>query len=148
MFKSAGLSEKYATSEPDINAEINRRISSTNTPIIVLKSGGLTDISEKSVKKGSQIYITGKIKTRSYVDKDGNNKYITEILGDSMVILEKKQGPSTTNQTHESGTAESSGSRAVESKKSNPPPASGTSMPDDSFDEGFPGGKNEDDLPF
>ena len=51
----------------------------------------LAEVAEKTVKKGSQLYV-GKIKTRSYVDKDGNNKYITEILADTFLVLDKKQG--------------------------------------------------------
>ena len=52
----------------------------------------IAEVAEKTVKKGSQLYIVGKIKTRSYVDKDGNNKYITEILADAFLVLDKKQG--------------------------------------------------------
>jgi len=51
----------------------------------------MAEVAEKTVKKGSQLYIVGKIKTRSYVDKDGNNKYITEILADTFLVLDKKQ---------------------------------------------------------
>jgi len=49
----------------------------------------LAEVAEKTIKKGVQIYIVGKIKTRSYVDKDGNNKYITEILGIRLWYLKK-----------------------------------------------------------
>lgn len=52
----------------------------------------MAEVAEKTVRKGSQLYVVGKIKTRSYVDKDGNNKYITEILADTFLVLEKKQG--------------------------------------------------------
>jgi single-strand DNA-binding protein len=55
-----------------------------------LYSGALAEVAEKTVKKGSQVYLVGKIKTRSYVDKDGNNKYITEILADTIMVLDKK----------------------------------------------------------
>jgi single-strand DNA-binding protein len=50
----------------------------------------MAEVAEKTVKKGSQLYIVGKIKTRSYVDKEGNNKYITEILADTFLVLDKK----------------------------------------------------------
>jgi len=52
----------------------------------------MAEVAEKTIKKGSQVYVVGKIKTRSYVDKDGNNKYITEILADTFLVLDKKQG--------------------------------------------------------
>ena len=52
---------------------------------------GLAEIAEKYVKKGSKIYIEGKIRTRSYDDANGNKRYITEIWGDNMELLDKKQ---------------------------------------------------------
>ena len=47
-------------------------------------------MAEKYVKKGTQIYLEGRIKTRSYDDADGNRKYITEIVGDQMQLLGRK----------------------------------------------------------
>ncbi len=78
-----------ATSETYTNQQ-GETITSTEWHNIVLWRS-LAEVAEKTVKKGSQLYIVGKIKTRSYVDKDGNNKYITEILADTMIVLEKKQ---------------------------------------------------------
>jgi len=51
---------------------------------------GLAEVAEKYVKKGSQLYIEGRIRTRSYDDKDGNKRYIMEIVGDNMQMLGKK----------------------------------------------------------
>jgi single-strand DNA-binding protein len=51
----------------------------------------LAEIAEKYVKKGSKIYIEGKIRTRSYDDANGNKRYVTEIWGDSMELLDKKE---------------------------------------------------------
>lgn len=57
--------------------------------------GKLADIVEKYVKKGQQLYIEGKIKTRSWEDKEGNKKYTTEIIlsgyGDVLQMLGKKE---------------------------------------------------------
>ena len=89
-----------ATSETYTNQQ-GETITSTEWHNIVLWRA-LAEVAEKTIKKGVQIYIVGKIKTRSYVDKDGNNKYITEILGDTLVVLEKRSGIPGTNQTHES----------------------------------------------
>lgn len=52
---------------------------------------GLAQVAEKYVKKGSQLYIEGRIKSRSYDDKDGVKKYITEIVGDNMTLLGKRE---------------------------------------------------------
>ena len=49
--------------------------------------GNIVDVIEKYLKKGSQVYVEGRITTRSYDDKDGQKKYITEIAGTSMTLL-------------------------------------------------------------
>ena len=48
---------------------------------------GLAEITEKYLKKGSQVYIEGKLRTRSYDDKDGIKRYTTEIVADNMTML-------------------------------------------------------------
>jgi len=60
--------------------------------------GKLAEISEQYLKKGSQVYIEGKIKTRSWDDKDGNKKYITEINAYSMQMLSKQELSQSTEQ--------------------------------------------------
>lgn len=52
---------------------------------------GLADLAEKYLKKGSLVYIEGKLKTRSYDDKEGNKKSVTEILGEQLILLDKKE---------------------------------------------------------
>ncbi len=56
--------------------------------------GPVADVIERYLRKGSQIYVEGKIRTRSYDDKDGVKKYITEIIGDQMTMLGAKGGSS------------------------------------------------------
>jgi single-strand DNA-binding protein len=51
---------------------------------------GLAEIAEKYVKKGSKVYVDGKIRTRSYDDANGNKRYITEVWGDNMELLDRK----------------------------------------------------------
>jgi single-strand DNA-binding protein len=50
----------------------------------------LAEVVEKYLRKGSTIYIEGKIKTRNYEDKAGIKKYVTEIIADSLIMLDKK----------------------------------------------------------
>ncbi len=52
----------------------------------------MAESAEKYLKKGSLVYIDGKIKTRSYDDKDGNKKYITEIVAENIRRLDKREG--------------------------------------------------------
>ena len=48
---------------------------------------GLAEVAEKYLNKGKQIYLEGRIRTRSYEDKEGNKKYFTEIIGNNMTML-------------------------------------------------------------
>ena len=49
------------------------------------------DVVEKYVRKGSQLYIEGRIRTRSWDDQNGNKRYATEIMGDTLQLLGRKQ---------------------------------------------------------
>ncbi len=53
---------------------------STSWHNIVVFNEGLVDVIEKYVKKGSKIYVEGELSTRKYQDKDGNDKYTTEVV--------------------------------------------------------------------
>jgi single-strand DNA-binding protein len=50
---------------------------------------GLAELAAKYLKKGSLVFLEGKIKTRNYVDKNGEKKYVTEIIGDNFLMLDK-----------------------------------------------------------
>lgn len=50
----------------------------------------LAEIAEKYLKKGSQIYLEGKLRTRQWQDKEGNNRYTTEIVADNFQMLGRK----------------------------------------------------------
>ena len=49
--------------------------------------GGLADVVDRYVHKGSQLYIEGKIRTREWTDKDNQKRYTTEILATEMKLL-------------------------------------------------------------
>lgn len=48
---------------------------------------GLAEIAEKYLRKGSQVYIEGRLQTRSWDDQNGQKRYTTEIVADQMVML-------------------------------------------------------------
>ncbi|WP_026999460.1 single-stranded DNA-binding protein [Eisenibacter elegans] len=48
---------------------------------------GLAEVAAKYLKKGSTIYIEGKLKTRSYEDNNGVKKYVTEVIADKLLML-------------------------------------------------------------
>jgi single-strand DNA-binding protein len=50
---------------------------------------GLAELAEKYLKKGSQIYLEGKLRTRSWDDKEGVKRYTTEIIADTFTFLGK-----------------------------------------------------------
>lgn len=78
-----------ATSETYKNKE-GQKVTNTEWHNIVLWRG-LAEVAEKYVKKGNPLYIEGKIRTRSWDDKDGNKRYTTEIVADIMQMLGSKQ---------------------------------------------------------
>lgn len=75
-----------ATSESYKDKNSGERVDKTEWHNIVLWKG-LADIAERYLNKGSQIYLEGKLQTRSYEDKDGNTRYTTEIVGQQMTML-------------------------------------------------------------
>jgi len=74
-----------ATSESYKNKE-GERITNTEWHNIVLWTP-LAEIAEKYLNKGKQVYIEGRLTTRSYDDKEGNKKYITEVVGQNLTML-------------------------------------------------------------
>ncbi len=54
--------------------------------------GRLAEISAEYLRKGSQVYIEGKLRTRKWQDKDGNDRYTTEIIADEMQMLGSRSG--------------------------------------------------------
>ena len=53
--------------------------------------GKLAEIAGQYLKKGSQVYVEGRIRTRKYTDREGIERYATEIIGDTMQMLGSKQ---------------------------------------------------------
>lgn len=104
----------------------------TNTEwhnIVVWRS--LAEIAGRYVKKGTMLYVEGKIRTRSWNDKDGNKRYTTEIEADNFQMLSSR------------GDDSGSGNMGIYA------PSSAPSVPDYTPDTDFaPGADATDDLPF
>ncbi|MBS0316870.1 MAG: single-stranded DNA-binding protein [Proteobacteria bacterium] len=58
----------------------------------VVFGGRLAEIVEQYLRKGSQVYVEGSLRTRKWTDKDGVEKYTTEIRADQMQMLGSRQG--------------------------------------------------------
>mgnify|MGYP001588033804 CR=1 FL=1 len=106
----------------------------------------LAEIAGQYLKKGSQVYIEGSLKTRKWTDKEGQERYTTEIVADEMRMLGSRQGSGDVNDSaprerpeHSAGVA--SAPIAVGASKSSaanaPPGGSGSGFSD-----------FEDDIPF
>ena len=98
-----------ATSEVYKNKQ-GERVTNTEWHNVVLWTP-LAEIAEKFLKKGSQVYIEGKLTTRSWDDQDGNKRYTTEVVGREMTLLGSRS---------ESGAGDS-GNNMAESPVSNIP---------------------------
>jgi len=53
--------------------------------------GGLAEVAEKYINKGQQVYIEGKIQTRSWADKEGITHYTTEVVTSDLQMLGKRE---------------------------------------------------------
>jgi single-strand DNA-binding protein len=90
-----------ATSESFTDKTTGERRENTDWHNIVAWRG-LAEIIEKYLKKGTKIYVEGKLKTRSWQDKEGNTRYTTEVLAEELTILSRPDGDktSTENRPH------------------------------------------------
>jgi single-strand DNA-binding protein len=64
-------------------------VSQTEWNTVVLWRG-LAELAQKYLHKGSLVYIEGRLKTRSWEDKEGNKKFATEIIGENLIMLDKR----------------------------------------------------------
>jgi single-strand DNA-binding protein len=104
------------------------------------------DIVEKFVRKGTQLYIEGRIRTRSYVGQDGVKKYTTEITVDNLQMLGRRADGENAPQDEQQGgyqrpRTQQGGSRPV----AEPAPVQ-EDIPGDTPD--LPDSSSSDDLPF
>lgn len=97
----------------------------------------LAEIAGQYLKKGSQVYIEGSLKTRKWQDKDGQDRYTTEIVADTMQMLGRREGmgDSSFRENDQGGRSAPAPARAQQSA---PPAAS----PGSGFND------FEDDIPF
>ena len=64
----------------------------------------LAEIAGQYLKKGAQVYVEGRLKTRKYTDKNGIERYQTEIIADQMQMLgQKHDGQQTKRNTYQAG---------------------------------------------
>jgi single-strand DNA-binding protein len=64
-------------------------VSQTEWHTVVLWRG-LAELAQKYLHRGSLIYVEGRLRTRSWEDKEGNKKFATEVVGDNLIMLDKR----------------------------------------------------------
>jgi single-strand DNA-binding protein len=103
--------------------------------------GKLAEIAGEYLKKGSQVYVEGRLQTRKWQDKDGQDKYTTEIVANQMQMLGSRQGMGGAGRdaAHEGGEAAGGGGSRPSASASKPAAKAGTGGKFDDF---------EDDIPF
>src|SRR5262247_320548 len=100
----------------------------------VVFRGKLAEIAGEYLKKGSQVYVEGRLRTRKWQDKEGQDRYTTEVVADAMQLLGSRSGagePVTAREPAEAGAA-GGGTPKPAAKKA---PAGGL-------------GEMDDDIPF
>ncbi len=95
--------------------------------------GKLAEIAGQYLKKGSQVYVEGSLRTRKWTDKEGQERYTTEIRGDQMTMLGSRQGM---------GAPAGGGGGGYDSEPTDYAPAPAKNKPKPSFED------LGDDIPF
>lgn len=78
-----------ATTEARRNRD-NERVEITEWHNVVCWRG-LADVAERILTKGAQIYIEGRLQSRTWEDKEGNKRHVTEVVADNLLLLSKRQ---------------------------------------------------------
>ena len=106
--------------------------------------GRLAEIASQYLKKGRPVYVEGRIKTRKYTDKDGVEKFATDIVASEMQLLGGREGMGEPSQGDDDGGY----SRQAPAARPAPPPArqapapAAAARPASGFDD------MDDDIPF
>ncbi|WP_226638265.1 single-stranded DNA-binding protein [Novosphingobium profundi] len=87
---------RIATSETWKDRQTGERRERTEWHQVVLQSDGLVGVAERFLRKGSKVYIEGQLRTRKWQDRDGNDRYTTEIsvagMGGVLTMLDSAGG--------------------------------------------------------
>lgn len=101
--------------------------------------GRLAEIVSQYLKKGRSIYVEGRIKTRKYTDKDGQEKYATDIIASEMQMLGSREGMGEPSYSEDEGGARPARTQSNTRQAAGAPAAS---KPGSGFDD------MDDDIPF
>ena len=93
-FQSGGkvCNLRIATSESWKDRTSGERKEKTEWHSVVIYGDGLVEVCERYLRKGSKVYIEGKLQTRKFQDKSGADRYSTEIVASHMTMLDGAKG--------------------------------------------------------
>ncbi len=101
----------------------------------------LAEIAGEYLKKGKSVYVEGRLKTRKWTDKEGVEKYTTEIIAQEMTMLGGRDGGGGGEDMGEAGMSRAAPARAASAARP-APPSKPAAKPSTGFDD------MEDDIPF
>jgi single-strand DNA-binding protein len=81
---------KFSVATTEIFKDKNGQPHSQTEWHTVVAWRGLAELAGKYLTKGSLVYVEGKLRTRSYEDKEGIKRYVTEIVAEQLILLDKK----------------------------------------------------------
>ena len=120
---SAVTNIRIATSESWKDRETGERKERTEWHRVAFFNR-LAEIAGEYLRKGSQVYIEGKLRTRKWQDQSGNDRYTTEIIADEMQMLGGRQGMGGPSDDGFGGGSGGGGGGPRGGGSSGPPPAS------------------------
>jgi single-strand DNA-binding protein len=106
----------------------------------IVMFGRTAEIARDYLKKGSKLYIEGRLQTRKWQDKNGQDQYTTEIVANEMQMLDRASGGESSGAPQGGGYSQSSGYNAPQ-----PQPSSSPTYPSSS---GGTDADFDDDIPF
>ncbi len=135
---------RIATSESWNDKASGERQERTEWHSVVIMNDRLADVAERFLRKGSKVYLEGKLQTRKWTDQAGQDRYTTEVMlgriGAELVLLDRLgEGGAT---APSAGGDRSYGGRAAEKPASRAPAAAGWDS------GGGRGGDLDDEIPF
>ncbi len=128
---------RLATTERFYNSQTKESSDHTEWHTVTLWRG-LADVADRFLRKGSQVYIEGRLRSREWTDKDGNRRFGIEILGDELKMLGRRgdsQGSSEQQQSYSNPNSQSSSAQYNQT----PTPPEVVAAPQET---------ESDDLPF
>lgn len=131
----AVCSFSLATSETYKDRTSGEKVTQTEWHNIILWRG-LAETAEKYLRKGSSVYIDGKIRTRKWEDQQGQTRYTTEIIADTMQMLDRRDSSAAPAQPAAQPTAQPTAQPAAAPAQHAPEPEQPSAAPE------------PDDLPF